>query len=227
MQKMSRIRVISVLAATLLPLCGFYAGAHEDINVSYSSPKKYIIAGVDCNGVSYFSKDQIIQLTGLQKGMEVTIPGEDISNIVKRLWMQRFFEDIAISVDSLSAGADSAFLRIQIKERPRVSRFLFKGVKSGEEKDLRERLNFKRGQAFSEYFSSASIDIIKRFYKEKGFQLCDVKVETVPDPVVKGAIRVTFVVDRGTKVKIKTITFTGNSDVSNFKLMKSMKKKND
>ena len=224
---MSRIRVISVIAATLLPLCAFAGSARETVNVSYSSPKKYIVAGVDCDGVTYFSREQIIQLTGLQKGMEVTVPGEDITNIVKRLWMQRFFEDIAISIDSLTAGADSAFFKIQIKERPRVSRFLFKGVKSGEEKDLRERLNFKRGQAFSEYFSSASIDIIKRFYKEKGFQLCEVKVDTVKDPVVKGAIRATFVVDRGSKVKIKTITFSGNTDVSNFKLMKSMKKTRD
>ncbi|MCQ2154450.1 MAG: outer membrane protein assembly factor BamA [Bacteroidales bacterium] len=220
-------RVICLLIAAMMPLCAIAATSSKDISVNYSSPKKYYVAGVSCDGVTYFSPEQIIQLTGLRKGMEVSVPGEDISNIVRRLWAQRFFEDVAIGIDSLSAGGDSAFFKISVKERPRISRYTFKGVKQGEEKDLRERLTIKRGQAFSDYISSASIGIIKRYYKEKGFQLCKVEVQTIPDQVVKGAVRVLFVVDRGEKVKIKTITFTGNTDVKDSKLMRSMKKTRD
>ena len=220
-------RVICLLIAAMMPVGAIAAASSKDISVNYSSPKKYYVAGVSCEGVTYFSPEQIIQLTGLRKGMEISVPGEDISNIVRRLWAQRFFEDVAIGIDSLSAGGDSAFFKVSVKERPRISRYTFKGVKQGEEKDLRERLTIKRGQAFSDYLSSASIGIIKRYYKEKGFQLCKVEVQTIPDQVVKGAVRVLFVVDRGEKVKIKTITFSGNTDIKDSKLMRSMKKTRD
>jgi len=218
-----------ILTALLLflPVVASAEETADSVVIDYNSPRKYIVAGVECEGVRYFSKEQVINLTGLQKGMEITAPGEDISNIVKRLWLQRFFEDVSLSIDHLSADGDSAYFKIGVIERPRVSRFTFSGVKSGEQKDLLERLSVKRGQAFSEYFAAASTDIIKRYYKEKGFQLCEVDVQTKKDTLVRGAIKVNFKVDRGEKVKIKTITFSGNEHVKDSKLMKSMKNTRD
>jgi len=224
---MTKIEKILISMLLFLPFAAYAANSADSVVVNYNSPRKYIVAGVDCEGVNYFSKEQIINLTGLQKGMEITAPGEDVSNIIKRLWLQRFFEDVSISIDSLSAEGDSAFFKIGVIERPRVSRFTFSGVKSGEQKDLLERLNVKRGQAFSEYFAAASSDIIKRYYKEKGFQLCEVDVQTKKDTLVRGAIKVNFRIDRGEKVKIKKITFAGNDHVKDTKLMKSMKKTRD
>ena len=225
---MKRVFHIVLTFAAALGFCAVSAARPTDgVLVNYSAPQKYIVAGVDVSGVTYFSKEQIISLTGLQKGMEVRIPSDDMSNIMKRLWLQRFFEDVSINIDHLSAAGDSVYLRIDVAERPRVSRFTFSGIKTGEQKDLRERLTFKRGQAFSDYLSAASCDIIKRYYKEKGFQLCEVDVQTKRDTLVKGAIRVNFAINKGQKVKIKTITFEGNTDVKDGKLMRSMKKTRD
>ena len=165
---------------TLLALCfaPYVAGAQtSDVVVDYNNPKKYYIGGVSVEGNHYFSEQQIIQLTGMQEGMEITVPGEDVSNIVKRLWLQRYFEDVALNVDHLSADGDSAYFKISIMERPRVSRWTFSGVKSGEQKDLKERLNLRRGGEFSEYVETTSSDIIKRFYAEKGFLQTKVDVE--------------------------------------------------
>lgn len=227
MLKLNRVRVLCLLIASFLPFLAGFAQSRDSVDVSYSSLKKYIVGKVSCEGVTYFNENQIIQLTGLQKGMEVTVPGDDISNIMRRLWMQHFFEDVAVYIDGLSADGDSAYFKISVKERPRISRFSFKGVKTSEEKELRDMMTIKRGRAFSEYQSVANSEIIKRYFKGKGFQLCEVNVETQEDPVVKGAVRVIFNVDRGSKVKIKTITFEGNENVTDFKLMKSMKKTRD
>ena len=71
-------------------------------------------------------------------GMEVTVPSEELSGIVRRLWLQGYFEDVSMEIDHLSADRDSAFLKILVSERPRVSRWSFSGVKSGEKKDLQE-----------------------------------------------------------------------------------------
>ena len=198
-----------------------------DVTVDYNNPKKYIVGGVKLEGNEHFSPEQILQLTGLQKGMEVTVPSEEMTNIVKRLWGQRFFDDVSVVIDSLAPTRDTAFFKISIIERPRVSRWTFSGVKSGEEKELLERLNFRRGGEFSDYVAKTSTDIIKRYYKEKGFYNVKVDVNTKRDSVIKSAIRVQFAVDKGQKVKIKKITFNGVENVKESKLVRSMKKTRD
>ena len=225
--RMKYKKLIFLFVAALFTLSANALPESDGVSVNYDAPKKYIVGGVDCEGVNYFSKNQVIQLTGLQKGMQITVPGEEMSGIMKRLWAQRYFEDVAIEIDHLSEKGDSAYIIIRVAERPRISRYTFSGVKSGEQKDIQERLTIKRGQAFSDYIASASSDIIKRYFKEKGFQLCTVDVQTKKDTVVKGAVRVNFAVDRGSKVKIKKITFSGNTDVKETKLVKSMKKTRD
>ena len=216
-------RTLIIIFASLL--AGTLAHAQQqDIEVDYNHPQKYIVGGVSVEGNNYFSSQQIISLTGLVKGMELTIPGEDISNIVRRLWLQRYFEDVSMTIDRFSADRDSVFLKIGIIERPRVSRWTFSGVKSGEEKDLKERLHLRRGGEFSEYVEKTSVDIIKRFYAEKGFLNCDVKAEVQQDTMIRKAIRVNFAVDRGVKVKVREINFIGNDHVSEYKLARSMKK---
>ena len=224
---MKVFRMAVTLLALALSMPAWAQTSGSDVVVDYNNPKKYIVGGVTIDGNTYYSSEQILQVAGLRKGMEVTVPSEDLSAVVNRLWLQRYFEDVALAVDSIAPSRDTAFFKISLIERPRVSRWVFSGVKSGEEKDLRERLNFRRGSEFSEYISKTSTDIIKRYYKEKGFLNVNVDVNTKKDSVIKGAIRVQFVVDRGEKVKIKKITFTGNDHVKESKLVRSMKKTRD
>lgn len=220
-----RIIFFFLLVAVSIPLPA--QDGEDGIVVDYNNPKKYKVGGVTVEGNNYFSDRQIIQLTGLQKGMEVTVPGDDMSSIVNRLWMQRYFEDVAMVVDSIVPATDTAFFKISIVERPRVSRWTFSGVKTGEQKELMERLNLKRGGEFSDYVAKTASDIIIRYFKEKGFLLAEVDVQTKKDTVVKSAIRVNFAVNRGQKVKIKKITFNGNDHVKESKLARSMKKTKD
>ena len=216
---------LSLLLALSCPVWAQQAGS--GIEVDYNNPKKYIVGGVKVEGNQYLSPEQITQVSGLREGMEVTVPGEDMANVVNRLWAQRFFEDVAVIVDSLVPTRDTAYFKISIMERPRVSRWLFSGVKSGEQKELEERLNLRRGGEFSDYVAKTSSDIIKRYYKEKGFYNVNVDVNTKRDSVIRGAIRVQFAVDRGEKVKIQKITFNGADHVKESKLVRSMKKTRD
>ncbi|MCM1176539.1 MAG: BamA/TamA family outer membrane protein [Bacteroidales bacterium] len=220
------IRIVFMVCVLMLMTVSAMA-QQGGVTVDYNNPKKYVVGGVTIEGANYFSPEQIRQLTGLQKGLEVTVPGDDISSIVNRLWMQRYFEDVAVSIDHLDETRDTAYFKVSIIERPRVSRWSFTGVKSSEQKDLMERLNLRRGGEFSDYVAKTATDIIKRYYKEKGFQLTEVDVQTKKDTVVKSAIRVNFAVNKGAKVRIKKITFDGNEHVKEGKLVRSMKKTKD
>ena len=218
--KLSKL-IFSVIALAL-PL--FAAAQQTGFEVDYNNPRKFILGDITVEGNHYFSAQQIIQQTGLRKGMEVGVPSDDLNAVVDRLYLQRYFEDIALKVDSLSSNRDSIYLKVVLKERPRVSRWTFSGIRKSEQTDLQERLNFRRGGEFSDYVAQTSTDIIKRYFSEKGFLNADVQIETQEDTVIQNAVRVNYAINKGTRVRIKDINFYGNEDVKEYKLAKSMKK---
>ena len=216
-----------IICAALLLLAGISLRAQSSrssIEIDYNHPQKYVVGGVDVEGNQYFNSRQILSYTGLRSGMEVTVPGEDITGIVKRLSAQLYFEDVAVVVDSLCPSRDTAWFKVCVRERPRVSRWTFTGVKSSEKKDLQERLNLRANTAFSDYVKSAAVDIIKRYYKEKGYLQVGVDVDVQKDTIIRSAIMVNFNVDKGRKVHIKNINFMGHDEnVKDYKLAKNMK----
>ena len=219
---MKLIRVI-LFIVMFLPL-GLYAQSSKDIVVDYNNPKKYIIGDIKVSGAKFISPEQIISFTGLEKGMEITIPSEAVSEVVKRVYAQRFFSHIEFVIDSLSPKKDTCFLELKLKERPRVSRWSFSGVRKSEQTDLMERVKLRRGGELSDYVIKSSTDIIKKYFKEKGFLKADVTVSQEVDSLVKNAVKVTFNITKGPKVKIETITFTGNTNIKSSKLESAMKK---
>ena len=220
MRIVRKLAITALTLAAVLPLCAQSA----DVEVDYNRPKKYVVGGVRVEGNTYFKEQMIVSQAGVRPGSTITVPGEEVSNMVKRLMLQKFFDDVSVEIDSLSAKADTAWLAIKIQERPRVSRWSYSGVKSGERKDIEERTNLKRGREFSEYVEKTTIDIIKRYFAEKGFLQCEVTAQVKRDTIVKNAIQVNFHVDKGEKIKIKEINFIGNENVKEYKLAKSMKK---
>ncbi len=218
------VKKILCFAALMLSALGLRAQSGTGgVEVDYNRPKSYVVGGVGIEGNQYFNEHQILQQVGMQKGQTITVPGEDVTSVVKRLVAQRYFEDVAVVVDSLNASADTAWFKVIVRERPRVSRWTYSGVKSSERKDLQERLNLRPGREYSEYVKNTSIDIIKRYYKEKGYLKVEVDVQAVRDTVIRSAMRVNFDVNKGPKIRIKDINFIGNQHVSDRKLAKNMK----
>jgi len=217
-----RRRLTALLVLVAVPM--FALSQESAPEIDYNRPRKYIVGGIDVEGSNYHSKSQVIQQTGMEVGMELEVPSDEVSNIVKRLWAQRYFEDVSILIDHLSADGDSAFFVIKVLERPRVSRWTFSGVKTSDKKELKDRLNLKPGGAFSEYVETTSADIIKRYYAEKGFLNTKVTAEVQKDTIIKRAIKVNFNIDKGEKIRIKNINFLGAENVKEFKLARSMKK---
>ena len=109
-----KLNKLICLMLLLMSMSGFAQNSSKGVVVDYNNPKKYIVGGVGVEGNNYFSPEQILQITGLREGMEVTVPSEEMSSIVNRLWMQRYFEDVALVVDSIAPRTDTAFFKIRI-----------------------------------------------------------------------------------------------------------------
>ena len=192
--------------------------------MDYNQPKEYIVGGIKVTGVNYLSEEQIISVTGIAAGDKIMIPSQELSNALKRVTAQRYFSNAELKIDSLSAQKDTVWLALNLTQLPRVSKWVISGVKSGQRSDLQERLKLiNRGTALSDYVTSASVDIIKKYFKEKGYNNCKVNILKEDDAVIQNAVRVTFDVDKGEKVKIGKITISGNEQMKEWPLLKSMK----
>ncbi|MBO4536995.1 MAG: hypothetical protein J5702_07280, partial [Bacteroidales bacterium] len=223
-------RLFALLGA-FLAFIALPAAAQEpvggSVEVDYNNPKTYVVGGIRITGTKYLGETQLLSVLGIHPGDVVTVPGDDISSAIKRIWLQGAASNLGFYVDSLNAARDTAWFRLDIQERPRVITWDYKGVKNSERDDIKERLNLRRGGQLSEYVKASSVKSIKDYFKEKGFADVDVDVLVANDSIIKNAVRVTFDVKKGNKLKIKEISYEGNDEISKFKLDRSMKKTKD
>ena len=107
--------------------------------IDYSrTPREYYIGQITVDGVNNYDERLLIGLSGLSEGQKIEIPGDEITKAVKRYWRNGLFSNVAISVDSLVG--DSAYLHIQLTQRPRISQINYYGVRKNERDDLKEKL---------------------------------------------------------------------------------------
>jgi len=196
--------------------------AYDSSVVNYANPKEYTIAGITVTGTQYLDKDILIALAGIRIGDRIDIPSQEISKAVKNLWKQQLFANVKIYVDHTEG--DNAYLNYVLEERPRLSGFTFKGTKKGEEDDLRKKINLNRGKVLTDNVKINTISTVKTFFADKGYQNCKVSIHEVPDSTQQNSMLYYILVDRGNRVKIDNIDFTGNTQVSTSKLHSLMKK---
>ncbi len=191
--------------------------------IDYNVPKEYEIGEVKVEGANYSDENAIINLSGLRVGDRITLPGEKISEAVRKLWKLKLFTNVKI-IKSREVG-DVVFILIQIEERPRLSKFTYTGVKKMYHDDLDGALEpfLIKGSSVTTNTKQNSINAIKKYFIEKGFLDVSVNVNEKEDNPKLNTISLEFEITRNEKVKIETISFSGNTNVKDKKLRKQMK----
>lgn len=189
--------------------------------MDYSLAREYEIGTVKVTGTQYLDKNVLISISGLRPGTKITIPSEDVSKAIKNLWDQKLFTKINIVLDHTIG--DVAFLEIQLEERPRLSRFIFKGIPNADVDELRKKLNLTAGQIITENLKFSTAKIIKDYYKDKGFLDVTVSMVEQKDSVMLNSRIVAIYIQKGLKVKINDIQFYGNENVTDSKIQRQMK----
>jgi outer membrane protein insertion porin family len=88
----------------LLFVIGFQVSAQNTDSLflqSVKNKKKYRLAPLQIEGADFTDKNVIALLSGLVEGEEITIPGDKITDAIKKLWKQGLFEDIQIIQDKV------------------------------------------------------------------------------------------------------------------------------
>ena len=212
---------IWLAAFLLLPLSGGWKGAclfaqTERIvspTIDYSrTPQQYYIGGISVEGVKNYDDFVLIGLSGLSKGQRISLPGEEISQAVRRYWKNGLFSNVAIQADSIVG--DSVFLKIKLTTRPRISKINYNGVKKSEREDLETKMGLiKDIQLTPNKLDQARIWGSK-YFEEKGFKNVEINFSQKDDISEPGKVILDVNVEKKEKVKVNSITVDGNSSLT-------------
>lgn len=192
-------------------------------DLSYSEGKKYTLGGVSVVGNTSYSEQTIVTYSGLRKDTEITIPGEDIANAIKKLWNSKLFSDIEIYIVKIED--DTAFLQIRLSDLPQLNEIKINGVKKGKVEGIIEENKLNKGVKVTENLITTTKNFLETKYKKEGFLNTKVLINTidVKDSLKTARVNMVVNIDKGEKVKIKDINFIGNDVLSDKKLRKAMK----
>ncbi|NLU37808.1 MAG: outer membrane protein assembly factor BamA [Bacteroidales bacterium] len=196
-----------------------------DFSIYYSSPREYEVGGIEIMGIKYLDKDMLKEYAGIKVGDQITIPGDKVTQIIKKFWKQGLFSDVKVNASKIID--DKIYLEIFLKERPRLSKANYHGVKKSELEDLQEKvLLLEGGQVVDAQLINAE-RIIKNYFKEKGFLNTEVNIVQRDDPDKENSLILDINVDKKEKVKISELVFHGVEKVNVSLLERVMKKTND
>jgi outer membrane protein insertion porin family len=219
---MRQLTILLIIAIFSLPNL-IMAQSTDSIPVlDYTKPSDFEIGGIKVTGAEFSDENAIIAIAGFKVGDKVRIPGGDIPRAMKNLWKLRLFTDVQIYKEK--ELGDIIFLEIAVTERPRLSRHSYKGVKKTYHDDLNEEVNkfLLKGGIVTENVKTNASNGIKQFFIDKGYYDVAVNVEEIPDSVRVNSVRLVFDVNKGGKVKINDITFSGVT-IKESKLRRLMK----
>ncbi len=212
-----KIKIMKNSILFILLFIPLFIIAQKDNIIDYSSPKNYKIGSIMINGADNLNNSTLVAITGLSVGEEIKIPGDDITSAITKLWEQELFSDVDISIDKIVEN--TVFLTINLKEHKRLSKFKFKGkkVKKSDITSLKEELKLTRGKVLTQNLINNSINIIKKYYINKGFYNVSVGYLTTTDTSMANSENLIFNISKQGKVKIKDIIIKGRSRIANTK----------
>jgi outer membrane protein insertion porin family len=225
-RQVNKLNKISVQINTLkillsITLFGSVFQLQAQDRVPFDQGKKYILADVKVNGKISYNEQTVTTFAGLEKGQQITIPGEETSNAIKKLGKLGLFSDIDFYVNRVEG--DSIWLDLDIVELPKLSEVKIQGVKKSKTEALIMDNGLTKGKIVNENLITTTKNYIENKYKKDGYFNTKVFIKTIPDTTDGNHVKMLVNIDKGDKLKISKINFEGNEKFSDAKLRSAMK----
>jgi outer membrane protein insertion porin family len=215
----SRATVVLLFVMLMFSLA---AQAQDDPNIiNYQNIKEYEIGGIRIEGTKYLFGDALISLTGLKVGDRIKIPGDAISQAIKKLWKHGLVADASIYNEKIEDG--KVYLVILLKERPRMSKFDFTGVNKVQTTDLNEALTLNRGKVLTDAILKNTEKTVKNYFVEKGYFNTEVVINQSPDTILTNHVKLEIKVNKKAKVKVDRLNIIGADLITHQKMKGRMK----
>ena len=209
-----------VFPVVALCLCGLKASAQGKIvypDISYAgAPKTLVLGGINVSGIEGYEDYMLAGISGLSVGQEIMVPGNEITDAVKRYWRHGLFSDVKISADSIVG--DKIYLHVSLAMRPRVSVINYVGLKKSEREDMENKLGLLKGAQITPNMIDRAKILAKRYFDDKGFKNADIEDRQRDDVSNKNQVILDVIIDKKEKMKVRDIIIEGNAQLPSRKI---------
>ena len=195
---------------------------HPDINYA-GTPRTLVIGGINVSGVEGYEDYMLSGISGLTVGQTITVPGNEVTNAVKRYWKHGLFSDVSIGADSIVGN--KIYLNIYLQTLPRVSEINYIGLKKSEREDMEAKLGLLKGGQVTPNILSRAKFLAKKYFDDKGFNNADISIMQRDDVTNKNSVILDVVVDKKQKMRVRDIIIDNNRALTNSKIKGGLFKK--
>ena len=195
---------------------------YPDINYA-GTPRTLVIGGINVSGVEGYEDYMLSGISGLTVGQTITVPGNEVTNAVKRYWKHGLFSDVSIGADSIVGN--KIYLNIYLQTLPRVSEINYIGLKKSEREDMEAKLGLLKGGQVTPNILSRAKFLAKKYFDDKGFNNADISIMQRDDVTNKNSVILDVVVDKKQKMRVRDIIIDNNRALTNSKIKGGLFKK--
>ncbi|MGD9401403.1 MAG: outer membrane protein assembly factor BamA [bacterium] len=181
-------------------------------------PNSLVINEIAVEGNQRASEAAIVNTFGLETGEEHLY--SEVREALERLYGMGMFDDIRLYIDRVPGGER---ITLEVVERPVVASLKIRGNDKVSEKDIREKIEISVGSSLNPRLVQKSILGIKEACREKGYYFAE--ASHVIEQRTETSVTLIFEVNEGVKVKVGSINFEGNREVSDGDLRDAMETK--
>ena len=186
-------------------------------DISYAgTPRQVEIGGLAVKGVTDYEDYALINISGLSVGQQIDLPGQEITEAVKRYWKHGLFSKVSITADSIINS--KVYLSINLALCPRISEITYSGVKKNEREDLEQKLGMAKGMSLTKNLVDRAKILAKKYFDDKGFKNAEVEISQHDDVTGKNQVVLEVNIDKKDKMKVRNIVLEGNEQVNDAKI---------
>ena len=173
------------------------------------------VESIEVRGAIRVAPDDVRKAMSTQVGQELDL--EKVRQDVKAIYRMGYFHDVTFDTEEVPGGYR---LTVIVAEKPIVAAVQIEGNKDVDTTDLRAAVTVKERSLFQEEKVKESVNKLKEVAQNKGF--IDASVEASVAEDADGALRITFRVTEGPKLKIERLIITGNQYFTQKAILKTM-----
>ena len=208
------------LILTLLLLFIFISGVFSQ-TLPLQKRQKYLIDSIEVIGLKSFNPQTVISYSGLRKGQTIQFPGDQVSSVINKLWNLDLFSDINFYAKNIKEK--SITLQIEIEELPTLNEVIINGIRKNKVQNILKETELDKGKKLSESFLTNTKNYIVNKFKKEGYLNTKINVRNIEDSTQVNTLNLLINIDKGERVKISDINFTGNEKFKEKSLVSKLK----
>ncbi|MFA5291502.1 MAG: BamA/TamA family outer membrane protein [Phycisphaerae bacterium] len=175
-----------------------------------------VIDSVLIQGNIYIGSEKILSAIRSRQGQQFT--AAEAQEDIKRIAAINGVEFAYYSLEPVGQNVKIIFV---VKEKRVIRQITFSGDRKIGSDKLIEKLGFSRGDYIDNLTAKAGAEKLTEYYKKTGYPF--VKVDFDDSGIEQG--RLNYIIEQGTKVKIKKVKFEGNASMKKKELLKAIRSK--